>query len=76
MRRRQTEHKDESGVRLYTIAEARQMLGLGEHSFRKRWRDAGDPLRRHIISMGPRLNFMRLEDIQAYIAYLASRANA
>lgn len=74
--KRRREHTDADGVRLYPIAEARQIMGLGEKTFRKKMRDEADPLRNYVISMGPRLNFMRLEDIKAYLAYLASRANA
>lgn len=74
--KRRREHIDTDGVRLYPIAEARQIMGLGEKTFRRKMRDEADPLRNYVISMGPRLNFMRLEDIKAYLAYLASRANA
>jgi hypothetical protein len=74
--KRRREHTDTDGVKLYPIAEARQIMGLGEKTFRRKMRDEADPLRNYVISMGPRLNFMRLEDIKAYLAYLASRANA
>ena len=61
-------------LRLYTLEEARQLLNLGEHKFRDRWRDQNDPLRKYIITMGERKHYMRIDGIKAYQDYLAQQS--
>lgn len=61
--------------KVLTIEEARDMLDMGEHEFRRRFHDEADPLSKMVCYHSPKVIRFYTSDILQYKKWLQSDEN-